>query len=230
MSVNRPIMNLPKSLSLVFALSALSALPALADVSAGFRVSTLGPGLDFTTSVVPDELTFRINGNYFEYTHDSSLSGVSYHQDLRLETAGLLGNWYPWDNGFFFTAGGYENTSKDVVRARSANGNYNFNGVTYSIGQAGTVSGEAKLGREIAPYGGIGWGNPVGSSATWTFYGELGGLFTGSPKLSLNSTGGSLSGDPTFRNNLEQERQRDQSKISWVDVYPVVALGLAYKF
>jgi hypothetical protein len=223
-------MNLPKSLSLVFAVAALSALPALADVSAGFRVSTLGPGLDFTTSVVPDELSFRINGNYFEYTHNSTLSGVNYHEDLRLETAGLLGNWYPWQNGFFFTAGGYENTSKVELRVRSVNGNYNLNGATYSITQAGTIAGEMKLGREIAPYGGIGWGNPVGSSANWTFYGELGGLFTGSPKLSLNSSGGTLSNDPTFRNNVEQERQRDQNAYSWADVYPVVAVGLAYKF
>jgi hypothetical protein len=223
-------MNLTKSLALGLAVSALAALPALADVSAGFRVSTLGPGLDFTTSVVPDTLSFRINGNYFEYTHDSSLSGVKYHEDLKLETAGFLGNWYPWQNSFFFTAGGYENTSKIDVRARTANGNYNFNGATYSITQAGTVAGKVKLGREFAPYAGFGWGNPVGSSANWTFYGELGALFTGSPKLSLNSSGGTLSNDPTFKNNIEQERQRDQNSVSWADVYPVLAIGLAYKF
>jgi hypothetical protein len=198
-------MNLTKSLALGLAVSALAALPALADVSAGFRVSTLGPGLDFTTSVVPDTLSFRINGNYFEYTHDSSLSGVKYHEDLKLETAGFLGNWYPWQNSFFFTAGGYENTSKIDVRARTANGNYNFNGATYSITQAGTVAGKVKLGREFA-------------------------LFTGSPKLSLNSSGGTLSNDPTFKNNIEQERQRDQNSVSWADVYPVLAIGLAYKF
>lgn len=218
------------SLAVVVALSTLSALPALADVSAGFRVSTLGAGLDFTTSVVPDQFSFRIDGNYFEYTHSSTLSNVAYHADLKLETAGFLGNWYPWQNDFFFTAGGYENTSKIDVKARSSSGNYDFNGVTYSIAQAGTVSGKVKLGREIAPYAGFGWGNPVGSSASWTFYGELGALFTGSPKLSLNSTNGSLSGDPTFRNNLELERQKDQSSVSWADVYPVVAVGLAYKF
>ena len=52
----------------------------------------------------------------------------------------------------------------------------------------------------------------------------------GAPKLSLASTGGTLSGDPTFRNNLEQERKKDQNDVSWANVYPVVALGLAYKF
>jgi hypothetical protein len=223
-------MKLSPSLRLALAVSALSALPALADVSAGFRVSTLGPGLDFTTSVVPDTLSFRINGNYFDYTHSSTLSNVGYHEDLRLETAGLLLNWYPWQNGFFFTGGGYENTSKIDVKARSTNGNYNFNGTTYSTVQAGTIAGKAKLGREIAPYVGLGFGNPVGSSASWTFYGELGALFTGAPKLTLASTGGTLSNDPTFRNNIEQERQKDQNSVSWANVYPVVALGLAYKF
>jgi len=223
-------MRMPKSLPLALLISALSAIPALADVSGGFRISTLGPGLDFTTSVIPDDLSFRINANYFDYTHDSSLSNVPYHEDLRLETAGLLANWYPWEDGFFFTAGGYENTSKITVNARSTNGYYNFNGTAYTTSQAGTVSGEAKLGREIAPYAGLGWGNPVSSSANWTFYGEVGGLFTGAPKLSLSSTGGSLSGDPSFRNNLELERQADQSKVSWFDVYPVIAIGLAYKF
>ena len=223
-------MNLPKSLSLAFAVSALSALPALADVSGAFRVSTLGPGLDFTTSVVPDELTFRNNGNYFEYTHDSTYGDVNYHNDLRLETAGLLVNWYPWENDFFFTAGGYENTSKMAVTARAPNGTYDFNGASYTPAQVGTVGGEVKLGREIAPYVGLGVGNSVGSSANWTVYGELGGLFTGAPKLSLTSSGGSLSNDPTFRNNLELERQKDQNAVSWIDVYPVVAVGIAYKF
>jgi hypothetical protein len=223
-------MKLPQSLCLALALSALSAFPALADVSAGFKVSTLGAGLDFTTSVVPDTLSFRINGNYFEYTHSSTLSNVGYHEDLKLETAGLLLNWYPWQNGFFFTGGGYENTSKIDVKARSTNGNYNFNGATYSTVQAGTIAGKAKLGREIAPYVGLGFGNPVGSSASWTVYGELGAMFTGAPKLSLASTGGTLSNDPTFRNNIEQERKRDQNSVSWANVYPVVALGLAYKF
>jgi hypothetical protein len=223
-------MKLPQSLCLALAITALSALPALADVSAGFKVSTLGAGLDFTTSVVPDTLSFRINGNYFEYTHTSTYSNVGYHADLKLETAGLLLNWYPWQNGFFFTGGGYENTSKIDVKARSSGGNYNFNGSIYSTAQAGTIAGKAKLGREIAPYAGLGWGNPVGSSASWTFYGELGALFTGSPKLSLASTGGTLSGDPTFRNSLEQERKKDQNSVSWASVYPVVALGLAYKF
>ncbi len=223
-------MKFAKFLCLALAASALAALPALADVSAGFRISTLGPGLDFTTSVVPDTLSFRINGNYFDYTHSSTLSGVAYHEDLRLETAGLLLNWYPWQNTFFLTAGGYENTSKIDVKARSTNGNYNFNGATYSTVQAGTIAGKAKLGREVAPYVGLGFGNPVASSASWTFYGELGAMFTGSPKLSLASTGGTLSGDPTFRNNLEQERKKDQNDVSWANVYPVVALGLAYKF
>ena len=223
-------MNLTKSLSLALALAALAAAPALADVSAGFRVSTLGPGLDFTTSVVPDTFNFRINGNYFEYTHDGSLSGKSFHQDLKLETAGFLGDWYPWQNSFFLTAGGYENTSKIDVRARSSNGNYNFNGNVFSTTQAGTVAGKAKLGREFAPYVGFGWGNPVAASSNWTFYGELGALFTGSPKLSLNSTGGTLSNDPNFRNAVEQERQHDQNDVSWADVYPVLSIGLAYKF
>jgi hypothetical protein len=217
-------------LALALTLAASSALPALADVSGAFRVSTLGAGLDFTTSVVPDQFSFRINANYFEYTHNDSLSGTRYHADLKLETAGALVNWYPTGESFFVTAGAYDNTSKIDVKAQSSNGNYTFNGATYSTAQAGSVNGKAKLGREVAPYAGVGWGNSVGSSASWTFYGEVGGLFTGSPKLSLTSTGGTLSSDPTFRNNLEQERQRDQHDISWWSVYPVVSVGLAYKF
>ncbi len=220
-------MNLRKFLPL--ALVALS-VPAFGDVSGGFRISTLGAGVDLTTSVVPDQINFRINANYFEYTHTAGLSSVSYHADLKLETVGFLGDWYPLDNAFYVAVGGYENTSKIDVKGRSAGGNYTFNGNTYTTAQVGTLVGKVKLGREFAPYVGVGWGNPVGASASWTFYTEVGGLFTGSPKLSLNSTGGSLSNDPNFRNNVEQERKSDQAAVSWSTVYPVVALGLAYKF
>lgn len=57
---------------------------------------------------------------------------------------------------------------------------------------------------------------------------DIGALYQGSPKLSLSATG-ALS-DPNLASNLEAERASAESDLSKFKWYPVLSLGLYYRF
>lgn len=205
--------------------------PSKADVGIGIKVGTLGPGIDATIPVVPNTFNVRLNGNYFYYKLSQSLSSIDIDAKLHLQSVGLLGDWHPFGGVFRLSAGGYYNGNEfDAVGKPNAGSSYSINGTSYSSSQVGNLTGKAKYSSSFAPYAGFGFGNSVGKTNRWTFVADFGVLFTGSPKLSLQSAGGSLSSDPTFQQNLEVQRQKSQKDIKEASFYPVIALGVAYHF
>lgn len=54
-------------------------------------------------------------------------------------------------------------------------------------------------------------------------------MFQGTPKVSLNPTG-TITSDPTFQQNLNDEVAKLTDDIKDFRYYPIVSLGLAYKF
>ena len=59
---------------------------------------------------------------------------------------------------------------------------------------------------------------------------DVGVLMQGEPNVDFNSTGGDLSNDPTFQANLKQEEANAEDDIKGFTVYPVLALGVSYRF
>ncbi len=110
-----------------------------------------------------------------------------------------------------------------------------INGVTYAVAADGLLTGTAKTGNSIAPYGGFRFGNPVkaGSPIRVTF--DIGVLYTGSPKTELSTT---IPNDPRipvairaqFYSDLEVERIKEEEEISKYKFIPVLQLGLHYRF
>jgi hypothetical protein len=201
------------------------------DVAVTLKAGTLGVGLDLSAPVVPDSFNLRVNGNYFQYSETENLSNVAYKGTLKFNTDGLLADWYPFPDSFRVSVGGYYNNNQ-VSATGTPNGadNYVINGTTYTAAQIGSLTGKATLGNSAVPYAGIGWGNAVKKNSRWSFACDLGVLFTGSPKYTLISTGGTLSSNATFQANLAAERAKEQNSINFANVYPVVDAGVAYKF
>ena len=57
---------------------------------------------------------------------------------------------------------------------------------------------------------------------------ESGVMYTGSPKVSLTADG-LLASDSTFMNDLDEE-ERNISSSNYFKVYPVISIGIIYKF
>ena len=58
---------------------------------------------------------------------------------------------------------------------------------------------------------------------------DLGVVFQGPPRVSLTATG-TASSNQTFQNDLRMEQTSLQEDLNVFKHYPVVALGISYKF
>ncbi len=219
-----------KHLTAIAAIALSIAASAYGQVGLGLKAGTLGAGVDLSVPVSADRFNVRLNGNYFSYSRSDEFSDINTDAKLKLNTIGLLADWYPFKGSFRVTAGGYYNGNKiDVTGKPHGNGTYTFNNVSYTAQQVGTLTGKAELGSSVAPYVGVGFGNSCGQSKRWSFIADFGVMFTGSPELTLNAYG-PVASDATFRANLEAERRKAQDDVNTVSVYPVIALGVSYRF
>jgi hypothetical protein len=63
----------------------------------------------------------------------------------------------------------------------------------------------------------------------WGFYCDFGVAFTESPDVSL-AANGTLAANPAFQANLAQERQKIEDDLEPFEFYPVLSLGIFYRF
>ena len=100
---------------------------------------------------------------------------------------------------------------------------------TFTPAQVGTLNAMADL-EDSAPFLGLGWDTTFQGGNGLGFKFIAGAMFTGSPDVSLTSTGGSLSNDANFQNQLAIEEQNLQDDIDDYEIYPVVQAGLTWSF
>jgi hypothetical protein len=111
----------------------------------------------------------------------------------------------------------------------TAQTSYEIGGISYSSDDVGTLG--ANIGFDnVAPYLGIGWTSTPGEESPWSYAFDLGVLFQGSPTARLTSTGGTYSNDPTFQSHLRAEEAELQDGIDDFKYFPVVSVGLNYRF
>jgi hypothetical protein len=209
----------------------LSGSAFASDVAVGVKAGTLGPGVDLTFGLTKN-FNLRLNGNYFGYSKGATVGDVRYDADLTLATGGVLADWYPFSNGLRLSGGVYYNGNKleGTGKASSVNGvkSVKLNGTTYAASDLGSLSIDGDLGNPVAPYVGIGWGNPLDKEGRWTFTVDVGVLFTGSPDVTA-SVNGPLKNNSDVKSDLNAEVKKVNDKVDY-PVYPVVALGVSYKF
>jgi hypothetical protein len=138
-----------------------------------------------------------------------------------------MADWYPFHNAFHLSGGIILNNTDVDLRAKSSN-SITVGGQTYTADQAGTLYGNVGFNR-VAPYAGIGWGNPFGQSSRWGLLCDLGVAFTGTPDVSLRASGPYYTSNPTFQANLAKEERDIQSKADKYKLYPVLSLSLYFR-
>lgn len=197
------------------------------DMAAGVKVGTLGVGAEVTVGILP-ALNFRTGYNLYNYDGTASRSDIDYDYKLKLSTLPLLVDLHPIPlSGFRITAGAMINSNK-IDATGQAQGSYEIGDVTYTAAQVGTLKGKIDF-NSVAPYAGIGWGNAVGAGLPLTFTCDIGIMFQGTPKVSLDATG-PIASDPTFQAEVAKEEADIKNDTDGFKYYPVVSLGLAYKF
>ena len=104
---------------------------------------------------------------------------------------------------------------------------YDANGTPNGI--PGSFSASVK-GNSAAPYLGVGWGRVAGMGINW--YADLGAMFMGSPKATINANCGGLSAAQctTLQNQAATEQSALQDKINSFKIYPVLSIGFTVGF
>ena len=193
------------------------------------RVGTLGIGVDVAKSITP-QFNGRLGFNFGSINLNRTDSGINYDSQLNLSSIQLVGDYYPSTSSSFHITGGLvaQNNRLSVTSQPNASGTYTINGNSYQSSAVGTLNGEYKYGNSIAPYLGIGIGKSTNEGLS--FNADLGVMFTGSPKVTLNASNPTFNNNPTTRTQLDNQVRQTENDLKGFNVYPVLSVGISYGF
>jgi hypothetical protein len=216
------------------ALATAVAAPACADTQAGFaiRAGTLGLGADVDFSL-NQHLNARVGFAGYSVNRAVTDTNVTYDGTLKLSNPSALLDWRLFGGAFRVSFGAVASGTKiDATGRPAANGTYTLGNNTYTASQIGSLDGTFKLGNSVAPYLGFGWGNVVGRDEHFSVLFDVGATYSGTSNVTLtaNCTTGVAAICSQLQSDVDTERQNLESKLMLLKWYPVVALGVGYRF
>ncbi len=194
------------------------------DFAAALKVGTTGISAEAVRSFSP-KFNARLGFSFFSYRINGGggdKDDYSYDAKLGLFSISALADYFPFERGLKLTAGLVINLNKfeaDMKPTRS----YTVGGDLYTPDLLGTMNADISFNK-IAPYIGIGFGNPTAGAKGLGFSFDIGTIYQGSPKAKLSATGLI---EPSA--SPEQQQQLEEN-LSWFKWYPVLSLGITYKF
>jgi hypothetical protein len=190
-------------------------------------MSTLGAGAHLAYKF-NDYFKLRGMVNYFQYNKSISASDFDIDGKLKFLTVGLLGDFHLLQNGFRVTAGLVYNDNRATLNAKTIK-SFTVNGRTYTPAEIGQVDGSIDF-RPFAPYLGIGYDSGHNDRAGLGFTADVGVLFQGKVRGKVNSITGLLRNDPQTISDVKDEVVNEVNDKTWIKAYPVISLGVNYKF
>lgn len=192
------------------------------------KIGSTGAGADITIGLARS-LNVRLGAQGWTRDETRTEQEIEYDARLRLLSGQVLFDLHPGGRGFRVSAGVLIN-GNELTAVSSEDAVYTINGRQYPVGLVGRLRGRVET-EPIAPYLGVGWGNAVAPGSRWRLALDVGAFYQGEPKVSLTAS-------PTipilvparFYEDLEEERREIEEDASGYTVYPVVAIGLSYRF
>lgn len=214
-------------LGFLFSVGASAAgLHAPSGLAAGAFVGTEGAGLQLSTALIPSTLNLNFTASSFSKSDNFTRDGVNYNGDMTLGGEGLTLAWFPFHGGFNVFAGGWANRNKIDLTAQGNGGTYTINGTTYTSQQVGSLTGQTNF-KSVAPYFGVGFGN-VMDGGRLTFVSSFGAIYQGAPSVTLTATGAAA--NPQLASDVQAAQNQVNSKLDSLKWWPVINVGLAYRF
>lgn len=202
-----------------------------ADVGIYVKGGTLGVGGGVGVGLT-DTLRLRAGYTALKVSKDISKTDIDYSGDLKLGGGEAMLDWHPFHGTFRVTAGLTLNRNEITADAKPTNGTYELNGNTYLASEIGTLDGHVDF-KSTAPYLGIGWGDVIDKDGRFSFIADIGVLFQGSPDAKLNvRCGAAVSAQQCadIRSDVLEEERELQDDADDYKLWPVISVGLAYRF
>lgn len=198
-------------------------------VGVSVEAGTTGVGGHLVIPIYDNKLNARLGANMFGYNYDGSTSDVDYRFKLKLQTYDALFDYYPFGGAFRLTLGGVLN--KTSVTAHAATNKITINGHDYQSEDVGSLRGRIDF-KKYAPYVGLGWGNASATGKGWGLTSDIGLILQGSPQSELHSDGCKVNASSCaqFQQDVNQENAKLRDKSKDFKYYPVIRVGVTYRF
>ena len=215
------------------ALAPLLFLPGVssADSSIGLRAGSLGLGVELSYAV-SQRFALRLATDAYTRNFTSTQQDIEYDGKAKLKTISFLADLFPFANNFRISLGVFSNGNKLTGTGTPTGGTFVIDGVTYNASDVGTLDAEVSF-KKTVPYFGIGYGRPINSG--FSFIGDLGVMFQGSPTATLTASCGGAApvgsaACDSIRASVANEQATVNDDIKKFKYYPVLTLGLSYTF
>jgi hypothetical protein len=243
-------MQLPRSYLITVALCVCIIRPNLSfaqgsgvAIGIGGKVSTLGVGAEGALAVT-ESGNLRVGFNFFDYSRTFSKSGINYNGELDLRSFQITYDQY-LISGLHISPSllAYNGTHVDAAAAVPAGRSFSLGGTTYFSGQTNPINGTGTATvRKVAPAILLGFGTLVPRSRRHLgFNVDAGVVFQGSPTTKLNLTGSACvvnsttaclnaGSDPTVQANVHKEEAQLNKNLEPIKYFPVVSIGMSWKW
>ena len=189
------------------------------------KTGTLGLGGELTTGVT-ENVNARVGLNMLDFDLDGEIEDNEYEIGLDFSSFSALVDYYVF-HGSFRISGGVVSLNHELDLEAELDEDLDIGDNEYTPAQVGTLSGSVDID-DLAPYVGIGWGDTLGRNKRWGFYTDFGVAFAGSPEVRLSASGaGSV---PGLAADLAREEDEIQDELDVLKFYPVLSVGLFYRF
>lgn len=199
--------------------------------AAGVHAGTLGAGIDVAYNLT-DTVNIRGALNKASFNFDESVDDLDYDLDIDLQTGGLLFDWHPFASSFRVTAGAYINDNELEGSATSNRaGTVRLGNQVFTASDVGVVNADIKF-NDVAPYLGVGWGDLFHGSRL-SFAVDVGVMYQGTPDVDISAvaSGTAPGGLQALLDAALDAEVRDlEDELDSFNLYPVVQIGLTYRF
>jgi len=214
-------------------------------VGVGVKFSLLGAGAEVAVRV-SHRSNVRAGFNMITYDRTFNKDGISYDGQIQFKSIEAHYDFFPWAGNFHVSPGVLAYIGDPIIADASvpANQSFSLGGFTYYSDPANPAHGNGKINfNQAAPTVTVGWGNlvPRRASKHFSIPFEIGAAFQGSPKATLNLAGNvcvtapgvncvNAATDPTVQSNVVAEQNKVNNDLSFFRVYPLISIGVGYKF
>lgn len=208
----------------------------------GLKFGTDGIGIGYTYGINP-YVDVRAGYQFGSYSYHDTNDGTKYDAKLKINALTGMIDIKPFAGGFRISAGLYGKTPQIDLHAGGYD-DYDIGDETYR-GDL-TLKGHTDLGG-VSPYLGLGWGGTANGSGFGVSF-DVGVIFGKSPKIGLGVTGMAcnasldsscdpngaegfdVSSNADFQAELDKERKDMEHDAKDFQYWPVLNLGLHYRF
>jgi len=214
-----------KFLPILFSLLLLISTTSTAqDYAAALKVSSLGASIEVVRSF-GESFNGKLGFNYFSISQSVNDESEDFtaDYDVKLTSLSAIVDWFPISSSAFRLSGGLMINLNVADAFLTPTGTFTSGGDVYTAEELGDLKANITFNK-VAPYIGIGFGNPTSGDSGFGFTFDLGTMYQGGAVVDLTADGLLA---PTA---AEDQEKLIEDNLSWFKWFPVISLGVTYKF